>query len=283
VLCCRSKKTIEERFGRNDWAYVINTHAHVHHAGSNCAFEKVNIIGHENLPADMQWMIDRGKDKEKKREFLEAVDKKIKETQKELKRADLKDEDLSRLKETIVFCELVVKDIENGFEIIKPSITFSDRFNLDLGDVRIELIYFGKGHSNSDILVYIPTEKVLVTSGVCYRRLPAIKENVELTDIERHISVFGELVKDGVEINYVVPAHDDLITKKNVQNHYEYYRVMLEEVRSARQKGLDIEQVKKNLTVAKKFPYFIDRDEPADEIEKKQLNNIENLWKILDN
>lgn len=277
------KKKIEERFGRNDWAYVINTHAHVHHAGGNCLFEKAKIVGHENLPADMQWMVDRGKDEEQKRGFLEAVDKKIKETQEELKKTGLKDEDMTRLKGTIVFCERIRKDVEKGFEIVKPGITFSDRFNLKLGDIQIELIYFGKGHSDSDILVYIPGEKVLVTSGVCYRRLPTIKDNVELADIERHISALDELVKDDVEIDYVVTAHGDLITKKDVQNYYAYYHEMLEEVRSAKGKNLGIEQVKKSLSVKDKFPLFIQEDEPADETEKKQISNIDNLWKMLEN
>ncbi len=276
------KKTVEEQFGRDDWAYVINTHAHVHHAGGNCLFEKSKIIGHENLPADMQWMVDRGKDEEQKKGFLEAVDNKIKETQKELEKAGLKDEDVSRLKDTIIFCELIRKDVENGFEIVKPSITFSEKFTLELGDVRIELIYFGKGHSDSDILVYIPKEKVLVTSGVCYGRLPAIKDNIELADIERHITVFGELVKDGVEIDYVIPAHADFITMIDVKNHYDYYRKMLEEVRSAKQKGMGIEQIKKSHTVKDKFPVFIRDGEPVEEVEKRQLDNIENLWKLIE-
>ncbi len=275
------KQRIEKEFGRDDWIYVINTHGHMHHAYGNCLFEGVKVIGHENLPADMQWKVDLLKD-ENKPKHIEEIDSVINNQKEKLKNANAAEK--QKIERTIEFCNLVRKDIESGFEIVFPNITFSDRSSLDLGNIKIELIYFGKGHSDSDILVYIPSEKVLVTSGVCYGRLPAIKENVTLADIERHISVLGEFVKDGVQIDYIVPAHDDSITQKDLQNHYKYYHGMLEEIKSARQKGLDIGQVKKSLTVKSKFPFFIKKgEEPIEEIEKRHLGNIENLWKMIEN
>ena len=39
------KKAAEIKLGRNDWAYVINTHPHLHHAGGNAAFPDTPIIG----------------------------------------------------------------------------------------------------------------------------------------------------------------------------------------------------------------------------------------------
>lgn len=274
------KQRIEKEFGRDDWIYVINTHGHMHHAYGNCLFKGAKIIGHENLAADMKWKVDLLKD-ENKQEHLKEIDKVIGMQKENLKNADSKEK--QKIERTIDFCNLVRKDVESGFKIVFPNITFSERYNLDLGDIEIELIYFGKGHSDSDILVYIPEEKVLVTSGVCYGRLPAIKENVGLADIERHISVFGELVKNGMEINYVIPAHDDFITMKDIRNHYEYYSVMLQEVRAAKQKGVGIEQLKKSLTVQKKFMFFIQKGEPVEEIEQRQLDNINNLWKLIVN
>ena len=275
------KQRIEKEFGRNDWIYVINTHGHMHHAYGNCLFEGVKIIGHENLPADMQWKVDLLKE-ENKQKLLEEIDSAINNQKENLKNANAAEK--QKIERTIEFCNLIRKDVESGSEIVFPNITFSDRYNLDLNDIKIELIYFGKGHSNSDILVYIPSEKVLVTSGVCYGRLPAIKENVTLADIERHISVLGEFVKDGIQINHIIPAHDESITQKDLQNHYKYYHGMLEEIKSAKQKGLGIWQVKKNLTVKDKFPFFIKNgEEPLEEIEKKHLGNIDNLWKMIEN
>ena len=38
------KKAAEKKLGRNDWAYVINTHGHLHHAGGNSAFQGVQFM-----------------------------------------------------------------------------------------------------------------------------------------------------------------------------------------------------------------------------------------------
>jgi hypothetical protein len=44
------KQAAERAFGRDDWALVINTHPHFHHAGGNALFEGAQIIGHESFP-----------------------------------------------------------------------------------------------------------------------------------------------------------------------------------------------------------------------------------------
>jgi len=64
------KKQLENTLGRSDWAYVINTHAHMHHAGGNCLFKNAVVVGHDNLPADMQWLIDKQLDETWKRKDL---------------------------------------------------------------------------------------------------------------------------------------------------------------------------------------------------------------------
>ena len=82
------KKEIERQFQRDDWAYVVNTHAHMHHAGGNSLFKGAEIVGHENLAADMQWIIDLQKNGEDKKKFFERVDKTIKELRAKLKNAE---------------------------------------------------------------------------------------------------------------------------------------------------------------------------------------------------
>ena len=45
-------------------------------------------------------------------------------------------------------------------------ITFKDEFSLDMGDVHVEMKYFGKAHSNSDIIIHIPELKILFTGDL---------------------------------------------------------------------------------------------------------------------
>ena len=44
-----------------------------------------------------------------------------------------------------------------------PNVTFTDQMTLFRGDREIRLAYTGRGHSDTDILVYLPKERVLMT------------------------------------------------------------------------------------------------------------------------
>jgi len=274
------KKEIERQFQRDDWAYVVNTHAHMHHAGGNSLFEGAKIVGHDNLAADMQWIIDYQKSDEDKKRFFEHAEKTIKDSRAKLKSAGADEKE--KIEGEIEFWKLLRKDLYNGYEVLMPTMTFSDRTVLNLGDIKLELIYFGKGHSDSDILVYIPEEKVLVTSGACYGHLPKINEEVILADIERSISVLEEFIDDEVELKRIVPAHEKSITKKELEQKHNYFKTMLEGLRTAKQNGKTIEQAKEEFSVQKKFPFYNTKWQDPQEVQDRQNQNIEVFWNLLD-
>lgn len=274
------KKEIERQFQRDDWAYVVNTHAHMHHAGGNFLFKKAKIVGHDNLAADMQWLIDYQKNEEDKKRFSEHAENTIKDSRAKLEKAG--SEEKEKIEGDIEFWKLLRQDVQAGFEVVKPTMTFSDRCTLDLGDIQMELIYFGKGHSDSDIIIHIPEEKVLVTSGVCYGRLQGINGEVTLADIERSIAVLEEFIDDEVELKRIVPAHEESITKKDLERKRDYYKTMLEGLHSAKQNGQSIEQVKESFSVQKKFPFYNREGQDAQDVQEKQNRNIEIFWDLLD-
>lgn len=273
------KEEVERLFQRDDWAYVVNTHAHMHHAGGNSLFKNAVVIGHDNLADEMQWLIDYQKKEEDKNRFFEHAEKTIKESQEKLKKAGPEERD--KIKGDIEFWKLLRQDLKAGFGVVKPAVTFSDRCTLDLGDIQIKLIFFGVGHSKSDIVVYIPQEKVLVTSGVCYGRLQGISEDATLADIERSISVLEEFAD--VDLKRIIPAHEHSITNNDLKHRCDYYKTMLEGLRLARQNGKTIEQVKASFSIKKKFPFYNKAGQEAEDVQDRQNSNIEVLWNLLDN
>ena len=133
------KKAAEKKLGRNDWAYVINTHNHLHHAGGNSAFPGVQIIGTERMSMDgLKYMLssDRGR-----RGYCErlGVNSAIKRLRQNLARAKLTPAQKETLRRRLRFCYAIQKEIMTGFEVRNPTITFRDRYELDLGDVHLRL------------------------------------------------------------------------------------------------------------------------------------------------
>lgn len=276
------KQNIEKAFGREDWAYVINTHAHMHHAGGNCLFKDAVIIGHDNLPRDMQWLINKQTDETLKRRALDSNTKTIQSLEQMLPKVAGNPPLAKRIRGEIEFFKLNSLDMEEGFEIVKPTVTFSDRYTLDLADVQLELVYFGKGHSLSDILIYIPQEGILVTGAIVYLHghLPGITERADIKDVHRYIAVLDAFLEEGVRVDHVIASHSRPLTRDDLKHVRDYYRTMLDGLRSAQQEGLTLEQAKVRFSVRNRFRHFY-RKQTGGWSKAKQDRNINVLWQLL--
>jgi glyoxylase-like metal-dependent hydrolase (beta-lactamase superfamily II) len=276
------KEKIEQAFGRHDWAYVINTHAHDNHCSGNCLFKDAVIVGHENLPEDMQWLIRRQTEPDWKRRELDHYASILRNLRAALPQSAGNHAYNRLIRSDLIFYELFAKDLEEGYEVVKPSLTFADRHTLNLGDLTLELIFFGKGHSLSDTLVYIPQERVLVTGAIAYQRgqLPELGEQSQLQDVHRFLAVLDSLLADSVKIDRVIPSHGAPLQRSDLPPIRDYYQRMLTEVQAARQEGLTLEQATARLAVRRNFPAF--RDPPPGHWGYgMQERNIRNLWRIL--
>jgi glyoxylase-like metal-dependent hydrolase (beta-lactamase superfamily II) len=276
------KERIEKEFGRSDWAYVINTHAHRHHAGGNSLFKGAVVVGHDNLPKGMEWLIHKQADPARKRKDLERAGQTLRNLSTVLPLVTRNRWQARRIQGEIEFWKLYVQDMEEGYEVVRPSLTFADRHTLDMGNLQLELVFFGKGHSTSDTLVYIPQERLLVTGAIVYQRrhLPEIGEESELQDVHRFLSVLDEFLAEGVKINHVVPSHSPPLRQNDLRPVRDYYQRMLTEVRAAQQEGLTLDQATERLAVQRKFPAFR-KPPPGDWAHGMHERNIRNLWRIL--
>jgi glyoxylase-like metal-dependent hydrolase (beta-lactamase superfamily II) len=276
------KKRIEQVFGRDDWAYVINTHAHDNHPGGNSLFDGAIIVGHENLARDMQWIINRQTEPDFKRRELDRAAQLLMNLRNLLPQVARNPVQSRLVRGEIKFWELHTQDLREGYPVVKPSLTFSDKHTLDLGDLTLELTFFGRGHSLSDILIYIPQEKTLVTGAIVYGRgqLPEIGEDTHLQDIHRFIAVLDHFLADDVKIDHVIPSHSPPLLRSDMLPVRDYYQKMLDGVMAARKEGLTFEQACARMNVRKNFPAFRETP-PGYWSHGMQQRNMKNLWRIL--
>ncbi len=276
------KQKLEQLFGRSDWAYVINTHAHEGHCSGNSLFPGAVIVGHENLWSDMQWILRRQTDALRRKE-LQDIAQYVRNLQALLPQVARNRLQTRLVRGELKFWELFTQDLREGYAVVKPTLTFPDKYTLDLGDLTLELVYFGKGHSRCDIGIYVPQEKLLVSGGVVYQRahVPAIGDDSELKDVQRAMAVLDGYLADGVQIDHVVPSHSPLLLRSDLPPARDYYQKMLAGVRAARQEGLTLEQTMARLALRPNFPAFRDMP-PGAWSHGMHERNIKNLWRILD-
>lgn len=125
-----------------------------------------------------------------------------------------------------------------------PSVTYKERLNLQVGAKRIELYYFGVGHTTGDIVVYFPDEKVAFIGDQIFTA------RVQLIHAYKGGSSFGEVAAlekmlSTIDAQKFVCGHNDVIDRAAVQNHIAVMKALQEKVRSLKVKDQSIEEVQK--------------------------------------
>jgi glyoxylase-like metal-dependent hydrolase (beta-lactamase superfamily II) len=118
---------------------------------------------------------------------------------------------------------------------------------------------FRPGHSSSDILIYVPQERLLVSGAVVYQRahFPEIGEETRLQDIHRFLAVLDRFLADDGKIDHVVPSRSPPLLKSDLAPVRDYYQRMFTRIQAAPQKGLTLEQTMRRRGCADELPGLV--------------------------
>jgi len=179
--------------------YVIITEPHADHFTGNFFFEGT-IIGHEATS----------------RAILGTT---VKEMEERLKRAA---PDLLPL--------------PDGFRLIPPEITFSERLTFQLGNHTFQLITM-PGHTPYEAAVYIPEEKVVFTSDNIFCRVQTWLRDAQPYDILDSLKRIDELDAD-----VLVPGHGSVCDKSYIPEMAGIVKGWIDAVTASIEKGLSMEE-----------------------------------------
>lgn len=186
---------------------VINTHTHGDHVSGNVEFaDNVEFIAHENTAANMKQM----------RPNSSAAPNPNPPN--------------------------IFKD-NNGRGLTER--TFSDRLTLGRGAEQIDLMYFGRAHTNGDALVFFPAHRILHMADVFPgRELPIMDSNnggtgVGYADTLTKISAFAEKSADLiVNGHYNTPS-----TNADLKNFIQFVRGYVKDVQDGKAAGRSVDEV----------------------------------------
>lgn len=126
--------------------YVINTHWHYDHTDGNQVFgPDVTIIGHENERTAILQGVLKNRLAQEFQNLPGQIENARKQGGERLKVLEAYQE---QLKETVP---------------TPPTLTVADHLTLFRGEREIRLLYLGRGHSDTDLMVYLPREKIVAT------------------------------------------------------------------------------------------------------------------------
>ncbi|MCP4725400.1 MAG: MBL fold metallo-hydrolase [bacterium] len=166
-------------------------------------------------------------------------------------------------------------DLEDDFVFTVPNITFGEDLTIDAGDITVELSYYGL---HSDILVYVPEEKLLIAGDAFHETyLPVVnyeQREAFSWNIDRWISVLESFYVEGRGINKVVSGHRNVFSGEHLKEYLSYFKEVFPGVERAVRDGLTLDQTKE------KMRSLIERDsfKNLNVLEECHKINIEQTW-----
>ena len=107
--------------------------------------------------------------------------------------------------------------IESGYSSGQPSISFEQRANVMLGGKKVELYYFGRGHTNGDIVAYFPEQRVLATGDlyVTGKGTPELIDYAAGGSAKAWTKTLDRVL--GLDFDVAIPGHGVIADKDDVR------------------------------------------------------------------
>jgi glyoxylase-like metal-dependent hydrolase (beta-lactamase superfamily II) len=134
-----------------------------------------------------------------------------------------------------------------------PGKTFADRMTLGSGDERIDLYYFGAGHTSGDAFVVFPAVRVMAAGDqMAWKMAPLIDPNAGGSVLALP-DTLEKVVKGVRNVDVVVEGHGDVNTWEGFREYTRFNRALLEAAKAGMGKQT-AEEVAGSLKPA--FPVF---------------------------
>ena len=164
--------------------------------------------------------------------------------------------------------------------------TFDDRMSLDLGNLTLNLIYFGRAHSNNDIFIQVPEEGLLMTGDLFLERgfLPLFSGFGQTDlDVPRWIEVLNEVLDGKDRVEHVIPGHRDIWEKERLVRWRDYIVKLWTGLVAAEKEGVAFKDAQDRFSLEKEFSYLTQWGLPHSDadIERFHEKNISAFWEQL--
>jgi cyclase len=137
--------------------------------------------------------------------------------------------------------------------VFLPKRTFKDTLSLGSGNERIDLYYFGAGHTNGDAFVYFPALRVLQTGDLFARKDAPRIDRANGGSGVAYPQTLAKAVAAVKNVDVVVPGHSPLTKWSDLQEYQRFTADLLNEVQSARRAGKNADAAATSINLSDKY------------------------------
>ncbi len=144
----------------------------------------------------------------------------------------------------------ILKEHMEGTDMVPPHITIKGEIDIYLGEYKFEVRHFCKAHTQGDIIVWMPEQRVLFSGDIVFDgRIPFLGSGNSkgwLVCLEKIMELAPEVL---------LPGHGDpMLTKERIKDRvewtYRYISDLRNTIRKMIEEGHDIDYVRENINDA---------------------------------
>jgi cyclase len=144
-----------------------------------------------------------------------------------------------------------------------PSKTYQDRLTLGSGKNRIELYYFGAGHTNGDTFVVFPDLRVLHTGDMfAWKDAPLCDRNNGGSCVA-FPQTLSKVIANITNVDTIIPGHSPMQTPKDLQEYQQFLADLLTQTQAAMTAGKSVDEAAAAFKVDKYPGYKTERVKAA--------------------
>ncbi|MHC4843231.1 MAG: MBL fold metallo-hydrolase [Planctomycetota bacterium] len=124
-----------------------------------------------------------------------------------------------------------------------PSLTFKNKMDVYLGIKKVELWYFGVGHTTGDIVVYFPEEKAAFLGDQIFLGRAQLIHSYKGGNSFEHVVTVSKMLET-LDVEKFYSGHSEMISPKEIREHLGKMRLLQAKVKVLVEDGKTIEEVK---------------------------------------
>jgi glyoxylase-like metal-dependent hydrolase (beta-lactamase superfamily II) len=124
-----------------------------------------------------------------------------------------------------------------------PSLTFKNKMDIYLGTKKVELWYFGVGHTTGDIVVYFPEEKAAFLGDQIFLGRAQLIHSYKGGNSFEHVVTVSKMLET-LDAERFYSGHSEMISSKEIREHIGQMRKRQAKVKALVEDGKSLEEVK---------------------------------------